>query len=307
LRTVSDEGFTNALTHFLKAIQIDSNHASAYAGAALAHALGAGWWLWPSVEAMPKARLMAQRAIDLEPTLAERYMARGEVRLNFDWDWLGAEQDFKQAIELRPSSSEALDFYAQFLLARGRGSEAVRIVKQALKHDPLSPSLQSDLGGACFSTGQHDQAFSAFAQALELGRNFFQAHYWLGWCLVVGGKPTEALEEFQTLLKNDPNSVMPRIGLGYAFAKAGQRANALKVIEDLDRLASKRYVTQVSYAFTYLGLGQKRVASDWLEKAYEKRDPQMPYLQVDLGNGELRNEPRFQALLKNVENGGREK
>src|SRR5688572_10378317 len=99
-------------------------------------------------------------------------MARGLVRQNFDWDWPGAESDLKQAIELKPGSSEALDSYALFLLARGRTDEAIARLKKALELDPLSPALHSDLGWAYFNAGKLDRASSSLLQALELDRNF---------------------------------------------------------------------------------------------------------------------------------------
>jgi serine/threonine-protein kinase len=175
-----------------------------------------------------------------------------------------------------------------------------------LELDPLSPGIHSALCWAYFNDRKYDLAMSSALQALELDRNFFHGHYWLGWTLFEMEKPAEALAEFQGLLRNDPDSVMARMALGFVFAVTGRQADAKKVIEDLDRLSSRRYVTSYPYALTYLGLGDIKTALDWLEKAYNARDPLMPFLKADLGQSPLRDEPRFQALMKRVENGGRD-
>jgi tetratricopeptide (TPR) repeat protein len=296
----SDEGFTNALRYFQKAIEIDPNYAPAHAGAALTYEMAVYWWFWPPRETVPKAKRAAQMAIELDPLVADSYVALGYVKLAYDWDWAGAEKDFKRAIELNPNSPAALDGYANFLVTQGRFDDAILILKTALELDPLSPALHTDLGGIYGWSGQLDRAAQHLNKALELDRNFFQAHYWLGWNWQLMGKTEEALAEFQTTIQLDPDSPMVHFGMGYALGVTGRRAEALQVLADLDQLATKRYVTSFAQAFVYLGLGRRDVALDWLEKAYEDHDSNMAFLKVDPGLASLRNEPRFQALLKKV-------
>jgi tetratricopeptide (TPR) repeat protein len=177
----SDEGWRNALRYFQKAIELDPNYAPAHAGTALTYTYASGG-LWPAYEAMPKAKAAAQKAIELDSLLADGYAAMGDARMLFDWDWAGAEKDFKRALELNPQSLLALDGYNNYLLARGRFDEAIAVLHTALKFDPLSPGLNSDLGWTYYASGQFDRAIPHFRKALELAPASFQAHVYLGWC-----------------------------------------------------------------------------------------------------------------------------
>ena len=296
----SDEGATNALRHFRRAIEIDPTYAPAHAGAALAYG-AAGWWgFWPPREAMPKAKMAAQRAIELDPAFPDGHIAMGFVKLDYDWDWPGAERAFKRALELSPNSSEAMDGYITFLCARGRFDEAVVMLKKALELDPVSPAFYTDLGWVYQYSGQFEQALAALRKALELDHSFFWAHNLLGITYQLMGKTAEALAEFQTMIQLAPDQPYALSSLGGSLGEAGRRAEALKALADLDQLATKRYVTRTAQAGVYLAMGQKETALDWLEKAYEERDIEMPYLKVDPTLAPLRNEPRFQALLKKV-------
>ena len=295
----SDKGTTNALRYFQKATEIDPSYAPAHAGAALAYGQAAGW-LWPKREAMPKSKEAALRAIELDPLLAEGYVALAYARLELDWDWTGAENDLKRAISLNPNSSLAVDAYAAtFLVARGRFDEATAMLRKALESDPLSPVLYSDLGWAYKISGRFEQALSALRTALELDRNFFQAHENLGWTYQLSGKTAEALAEFQAMIQLAPDSAAARSGLGYSLGMAGRRDEALKVLADLEQLATKRYDTIYCQAVVHLGLGEKEIALDWLEKAHEEGHS-MIYLKVEPVFAPIRNDPRYKALVKKV-------
>jgi tetratricopeptide (TPR) repeat protein len=201
---------------------------------------------------------------------------------------------------LNPHSQLAVDGYANFLEFQRRFIEAIAMSKKALELDPLSPGLHHDLGANYFWSGQFDLAIPNFREALELNRNFLWARPFLGCAYLFTGKTNEAMAEFQTTKQLVPDWPWGQAVLGYAYGVNGSRAEAIQVLEDLEQLSRKRYVSPYVQAYVFLGLGQKDTALDWLERACEERDGNMPVLNVDPAFDPLRNEPRFQALLKRV-------
>jgi TolB-like protein len=303
----SEEGMTNALSHFRRAIEIEPDYAPAHAGMALVYITGGGWALiWSPREVVPKGKEIAQRAIHLDPSLADGYVAMGYARMNFDWDWAGAEKDLKKAVELNPNSVLALDAYACFLqVVGGRPDEAVRLIKRALDIDPLSPGLHHDLGTTYYLYGPLDKVVLHYRRALELDRNDHTTRVLLALSYQLTGKPAEAAAEFQTLAQLAPDVPLVQGAIGYFYAVTGRTEKAKNVLAGLDQIARKRYVTCWARAIIYIGLGQKSLALDWLEKGLEDHDGFMWWLKLDPCCNSLRSEPRFQVLVRRVENGGR--
>ena len=291
----------NAILHFGRAIEIEPDYAPAHAGMALAYISASTFvQLWPSREGVPKGKEIAQKAIELDAALAEGYIARGLARLDYDWDWDGAENDYKKALELSPNSALALDSYATLLPLRGRFDEAVVVQERALELDPLSPGLHADLGWIYFVSRQPNRAIPHFRKALDLNRNFHSARLLLAFSCQLSGKSTEAAAEFQRLAQLAPDLPIAQGALGYFYAVTGRHEDARKVLAGLDPLARKRYVTHWARVIIYIGLGQKSLALDWLEKACEEHDGWIWSLSRDPWYDPLRKEPRFQALLKKV-------
>jgi TolB-like protein/Flp pilus assembly protein TadD len=299
----SDQGITNARSYFQKAIQIEPDYAPAHAGLAIVYITGSGWMQFWSPAGVPIGKEFAQKAMQLDPTLAEGYVAMGWARMNFDWDWAGAEKDLRKAVELNPRSPLALDAYAGFLLIRGRFDEAITALNKALEVDPLSPGLYSDLGWIYWGSDRIDQAIPHFRKALELDRNFHNARMLLAFSYQLTGKSAEAAAEFQTLAQLAPDWPWVRGTLGYFYAVTGRPAEAGKALAELNQLARKRYVPPWARAIIHIGLGQKSRALDWLEKGCAEHDGWMWTLNVDPWYISLRDEPRFQALVKKVELG----
>ena len=297
----SEDGIKNAILQFRRAIDIGPNYAPAQAGLAMAYIAASTWiQLWPPREGVPKGKEIAQKLIQSDPSLADGYTAFGQALINFDWDWPGAEKALRKALELNPNSSLALDTYGTFLTAWGRFDEAVAVENRALELDPLSPALYNDLGIIYWDSRQFDRAIPHFRKALELDRSFHFSRHLLGLAYLWTGMPVEALAEFQALAQLAPDLPWVQGALGYFYALTGRPEEARKALADLDQLASKRYVTHWARAIIYLGLGQKSVALDWLEKAVEEHDGWMWDINVCPWYDPLRNEPRFQALLKKV-------
>jgi TolB-like protein/tetratricopeptide (TPR) repeat protein len=300
----SEEDHINAIKCFQKVIEIEPDYAPAHAGLALTYLFASTWnniGLWSPQEGVSKSKEAVQKAIQLDPMLADGYVARGFARMVFDLNWVAAEMDFKRALELSPNSSLALDAYANFLfLAQGKFNEAFTELKKAQTIDPLSAALYSDLGVFYYMSGQMDQAIPSFRKALELDSNFFWAHLDLAYIDLFKGDTIKALDKFQNLVKLTPSSPYSQEALGYAYGISGYRDKAQEVLSNLDKLAMTRYVPPSAKAFIYIGLGEKDAALDYLDKAYEERDTEIIFLNVDPPFLPLRSEPRFLALLKKV-------
>jgi len=164
----SDEGASNAVRYFQQATEIEPNFAPAHAGLALTYITGGTFLqIWPPREGVPKGKAAAQRAIELDPLLADAYVAMGIARENFDWDWAGAEKDFKRALELSPHSTLALDGYVNIFALRGQFDEAITLLNKALELDPYSPALHHDVGWTYWASAKFDLAMPLFRKALN--------------------------------------------------------------------------------------------------------------------------------------------
>ncbi len=303
----SEDGLTNALRYFEKAAELDPNYAPAHAGAALVYGQGATWLVWLPHEAMPKSKKAAAKALSLDPLLADAYVAMGYARLHYDWDWNGAAQDFKRACELSPNSATALDGYAVYHMARGQFATATSKLMKALEMDPLSPALYTDLGWVYHYSGDLSRSIEMLTKAIELDHNFYQAHYLLTMDYNLVGKTTEALAQARRTTEIAGSDSTSSDVLGYSLGSAGRRSEALTVLSGVAQLAKTRPVSWISSAYIHKSLCQREAALDCLEKAYADRDGEMIYLKLDPLFLELRDEPRFEALVGKVEEGGREK
>ena len=297
----SEDGIKDAILHFRRALDIEPNYAPAQAGLAMSYIAASTWvQLWPSREGVLKGKEIALRTIESNPMLADGYIALAQALFNFDWDWEGAERALRRALELNPSSSIALDTYGNWLTAQGRFDEAISVQNQALELDPLSPALYNDLGIIYWEFRQFDRAIPHFRKALELDRNFYYSRNLLGLAYLWTGKRAEAKAEFQALAQAAPDLPWVQGALGYFYSLTGRPEEAGKALANLDRLADTRYVTHCARAMIYVGLDQKSLALDWLEKAVDDHDGWMWDINVTPWWDPLRNEPRFQALVKKM-------
>ena len=302
----SEDGLNNALSHFRRAIEIVPDYAPAHAGMALVYINGGGWMdVWRPRDTVPLGLEFAQKAIQLDPTLADGYAARGWARMNFDWDWANAAKDCKKAVELNPNSVLALDTYANFLMVSGSPSgslaEALAVEKRAIELDPLSAGLHHNFGWAeGWVSGKFDRAIPHLRKALELDPKFYNSRLLLAFSLHLSGKSAEAAVEFDALARLAPDVPIAQGAVGYFHAVSGRPEEAKKVLAGLDQMAGARYVAPWARAIVYIGLGQSSLALDWLEKGVEEHDGWMWTLPCDPFYATLSGEPRFQTLVKRV-------
>ena len=291
-------GWTNAVHYFEQALQVDPNFALAYCG--LADTYGwAGGQIMSGREAWAKEMELARKALALDPNLAEAHLAMGTALFSM----LGpraSEKELDRTVELNPNLSLAYDQYGWTFAAMGRFDEAIAAEKKALELDPLNTFLNTNLAFFFYWARRYEDATAQIRKTLELDSNNAFAHSILGWCVIWKGSKTEATAEFQkaTSLDDLPWYIS---SLGYACAVSGDRAKAEQILQDLEELSKQRYVSPANRAAVYLGLGEKEKALDWLEKAYEDRDPIFWWIDGDQLYDSLRNEPRFQALVQKID------
>src|SRR6266446_3440900 len=291
-------GWTNAIHYYEQALQVDPNFALAYCG--LADTYGwAGEQIMAGREAWAKEMELAQKALALDPNLAEAHLAMGTALFSV----LGphaSEKELDRAVELNPNLALAYDQYGWTFAEIGRFDDAIAAEKKALELDPLNTFLNTNLAFFLYWARRYEEATAQIRKTLELDPNNAFAHSILGWCLIGKGNKTEARAEFQraTTLDDLPWYVS---SLGYACAVSGDRAKAEQILRELEELAKQRYVSPANRASVYLGLGENEKALDWLEKAYEDRDPIFWWINGDQLYDSVRNEPRFQAIMQKVD------
>lgn len=292
---------TNAIDSFKKTIAIEPDYAPAHAGLALAYISASTFvGLMAPSDGIPLGKEEARKAIELDPMLADGHAAMGLAKENYDWDWAGAEEDFKKAVGLNPHSSLILDNYATLFLPQGQSKKAADILIEALKFDPRSAALHSDLSWAYLVSGQFELAIRHSLRALELDPNFSQAYVNLGVSYYCSGETDKALKTLEANVALAPDAPWAQAVLGHAYGLTGHHKEAMQVLANLNRLAGKHYVPRCARAYIYLGLGQKEAALGLLEEACAEHEGLLFTLKVDPWYAPLRNEPRFQALLKKV-------
>jgi serine/threonine protein kinase/tetratricopeptide (TPR) repeat protein len=296
----TEEGLRKSIKLFAEAIDIDPTYALAYTGVADAYLNLGGWGHQPFREAYPRAKAAALRALAIDATLAEAHVSLAMVQKEYDWDWPGAGRSYERALALNPNYAIGYQWYGEYLAAVGRHPEAITAFKRAIDLDPLSLIVHASLGRhGYFFARQYDLAVAQLQKTLEMDESFWVARLWLGWTYACLGRLPEALVELQAARRLDDN--LEIVGaLGYAFGRAGQRAEAQQLLADLEQLSRKRNVSPMVPALIAIGLGEHDQAFAWLEKSYEDRAQMMSELSVEPVFDPLRPDPRFTDLLHRV-------
>jgi len=299
LKTTRSE-IQTSISYFQQAIDLDPSYALAYVGLADGYrALALGGEM-PPTEFLPKAKATAQRAIETDDSLAEAHAELGFIIFWYDRDWSGAENQFKRALELDPNSADAHLSYAHLLSNTGRRAEALAEAKRARELDPLNLRTGALEGQFLLHAGRTDEALERLQKTFELDPNYYLAHQFASSAYIEKGMYGEAVAEAQKAIDFSGGSVHPTMLLGYALAKSGKRAEARGLLEGLLKLSNERYVPPYFVALIYNGLGERDEALAWLERAFERRDAFIVFLKVEPKWNNLREDPRFQDLLRRV-------
>jgi TolB-like protein/DNA-binding winged helix-turn-helix (wHTH) protein/tetratricopeptide (TPR) repeat protein len=297
----SVEDIRRAREWFQRAIEKDPQYAPAYAWLGWTYTLSPSAWVGSVRGSYERAEGLAQKAIALDDTLAEGHMVLAEVRREYDWNWAGAEEESKRAISINPSSANAHASYAALLSYMARHDEALKEAKVALQLDPVAHYTNMRLGYDLYWARRYDEAIEQFQKTVDLDRNYSVAYYGLGRTYLEQGKAREALLALEK--GNSLSSAVAKTDgiLGYAYGAAGNKAKALKIIDELKSLRNQRDPDATfDLVRVYTGLGDKDRALDFLQKAYEEHYPSMEVIQVDPQFDRLRSDPRFQELLRRM-------
>ena len=296
---LSEEGMAKARPFFEQAIKKDPRFALAYTGLADNYVIAADAII-PPREAFSKAKEAALKAIEMDDSLAEAHASLGFVHYHYDWDWAAAEKEFKRAITLNPQSAQSYTLYTHFLSGMGRYDEASKYGARALELDPLSVSNYWFLGWGAIYAGRYDDAIAQFSKASELDPNNPWTRWFLGRSYLFKGMPQRGVEEMETALHLSPDDPLGLGFVGYAYAVTGRRPDALKILQRLDALGKRRFVSTISRVYVYAGLGDKDKAFEWLEKAYQERSDSLAWFHNDPESKGLRSDPRFAALMRKI-------
>jgi Tfp pilus assembly protein PilF len=292
----TEDSIRNSIQYFQQAIEKDASYALAYAGLADAYSGIAEAYL-PPLEVMPKAKEAANRALQLDPALPEAHTALGVILRDFDWDWAGAEREFKRAIESNPNYADAHHQYGWFLGDVGRNAEARREMGLAQQLDPLSLFIAVDSNVPYYLAREYDRSIEQSRKVLEFDPSFYLAHYTVGWASIQKRDFATAYAELQKARSLEDRPWI--IGtLGYAYAAAGDSKRARAVLKELNQLSQSRRVTPYWLAMIYMALGNKNQAFKLLDRCYEQRSFWLGWLKTDPALDPLRSDPRYADLLR---------
>ncbi len=294
------DAIRNALDHFQQAIAIEPSYAQAYAGLADAHELMVSYANAAPHQSLERAMEAARRAVELEPRLSEAHASLGSIQASFMWNWEEAEAAYTRALNLNPSNALAHKGYGELLSFLGRHDGAIAEAKRALELDPLSLLMHAHLGIIYHRARRYDEALAQMNQTLQMDPNYMLGHLNLGLILSARNSFDDAVVAFQRASTYAPAYGDARGLLGYAYAKAGRRAEARAMEGEVHGSSTGRSMSGYVRAHYYLGLGNEEQALSELERAYDERSWLVALLKVDPLLDELRGQPRFQALLQRL-------
>ncbi len=295
----TEVGFTKAIDYFKQATERDSNYALAYAGLADAYNfLGDSGYVAPK-QVRQNAKFAATQALKIDDSLPEAHISLALVREAYDWDWPGAETEFKRALQLDPNSATAYQWYGNFLIRLGRLAEAKTELKKALELDPLSLPINASVGQQLYFARQYEPAIQQLKKTLDLDPNFVVAQRGLEAAYAQSGMYREAIAERQRLLTLSGNPDLA-VAIGEDYRKYGYAGVLQGSLEGLKQVSKERYVPPYNVAQIYARLEDKQQSLAWLEQAFHERDTQLTYMKVDPAFDQVRSDPRFQQLLQRM-------
>ncbi len=291
--------FKKAADYFTQAVQKDQHYALSYAGLADTYSLlGDAGYLPPS-EAWPKAKTAAMQALDIDDSLAEAHTSLGLVKEHFEWDWSGAEREFKRAIELNPNLATAHHWYGDYLANMGRFDEGIAQTKKALELDPLSLIINTTMGWQFYLAGQNENAVEQLRKVLDIDPKFSPARRILEEVYAHMGKQKEAVAEREKALSLSGGPELAA-SIEEDFTKSGYKGVLQSWLEGLTELSKHSYVSSYSIAESYMRMGEKQKAFEWLEKAYEEHDSGLVSLAVEPMFESIRPDPRFKEIVRRM-------
>ncbi len=292
-------GWKQARSYFESAIAKDPGYGAPYSGLADCYVKQGQYGFRPPKEVFPIARETALRAIQIEPTLAEAHGSLAVISGSYDWDWIGAEQEFRSALMFGPQNGVLHAWYSWFLLAMGRKEESLREAQLALVLEPFGNMTNGMMGWHCLAQGDYGLADLYLQKAIEMEPDFFTPYILLGIVRVSQSR----IEEGITLIKKGNQLLGTDSGTGFlaaAYARNGQYDKIVCLQEDLTRKSKETFVPASLFAILAMIMGKPDQAFEWLGKAYEERDSGLVTLNCNPIFQPIRSDPRFQAFLSRI-------
>ncbi|MGH9501306.1 MAG: protein kinase domain-containing protein [Terriglobales bacterium] len=292
----TEDGFRKATDYFNQAVEKDPHYAQAYAGLADTYNfLGESGYTAPQ-QVWQNAKSAAMQAVKLDDTLPEAHISLGLVRESYDWDWPGAESEFKRAIELNPNYASGHQWYGDFLTRMGRFDEARIELKKAQELDPLSLLTNTSLGRLLYFTRQYDDAAAQLRKTLDIDPKFVPAQHAIEAAYAQNGQFKEAIGERQKVLTLSGNPDLAA-SIGEDFNASGYPGVMKSWLEGLKEVSKRGYVSSYNIAQIYARLADRNQALAALELAYNQRDSNLTYVKVEPAFDDLRSDPRFQKIV----------
>jgi adenylate cyclase len=292
--------FRKAIGFFNQAIQLDSSYSKAWSGLADCYsALGYGSYDKPA-DAFLKAELAANKALQLDSTLAEPHTSLGYIKLYFYWDWPGAQKEFLTALRMNPSHIMAYDSYCYYLTAMEKFPESREVIEKAVQLDPLSARMNTDLGFNLYYLHRYDEAVSILKTSLALNPKYGLTHIWLARTYLEMKMYKEALDENNRVLKVNTTWPVALAAIGYIYGISGQRKEAVTILDSMIRLSGSKYVTPYGLALVYAALDDKENAFKCLDQAYADRSNWLVWIKLDPRWRPLYGDKRYAALVRKV-------
>ncbi len=296
----TEAGFYRAIEYFQQAIEKDPSYALAYTGLADSYVL-LGWNSYlPPKEAFPKGKAAALAALRLDPDLAEAHTPLAAVLWLHDWQWEEAQTEFKRSLELSPTYATANHWYFEYVMTMGRHGEAIAGMKKTQDLEPLWLIINVAVGWALYCARRYDEGIEQLRRTVELDPNYPVTYWILGLLLRKTGSYELAIAEGEKGVKLSGGSPLMRAALAHTLGAAGRTTEALGILDDLTKLATEKYVAPYFFAGIHIGLGENGRAIESLEKSYEEHSHWLIYLRIDPSMDRLREDPRFQDLLRRV-------
>jgi TolB-like protein/Tfp pilus assembly protein PilF len=296
----TEEGFYKAIEYFQQAAETDPSYALAYSGVADSYVL-LGWNSYlPPKEAYPKGKAAAMTALQLDQNLAEAHTSLAALLWLHDWQWNAAHAEFRRSLELGPTYANANHWCAEYLMTMGRHAEARARMKTGHELDPLSLIINAAVGWAFYHARLYDEAIDQLRRTVELEPNYPITYWILGLVLRKTASYALAITEGEKGVTLSGGSPLMRAALAQTLGMAGRREEAIQLLDELTTLAKQKYVAPYFFAGIYVGLGETDHAIEYLEKSYEEHSHWLIYLHLDPGMDSLRDDPRFQDLLRRV-------
>lgn len=294
------EGVEKSIDYFNQAITLDPNYALAYAGLSFAYSVQGAIGALPPAKVYPESKKAAETAMKLDDTLAEAHVAVGGKYLLYEWDWSKAEKEFLRAIELNPNQPDAHQLLGYYWEVLGELDKAEIELKDAQKFAPLMALPGMDLASLVYFEHRYDEAIDLYRKAHNLDPDAVPVPFLIGQAYERHGQYEQAISECQKALASSPNNSAILSALGYAYARAGRTSEAQAILNKFEEARKGRYVSPFLIALLCTGLDKKDEAFEWLNKAYDERDPQLIWVKLEPELEPLHSDPRFASLLQRM-------